>query len=270
MLQVPIRISSRIADGIKQFQPLIESAKKRDINESDTVVLMTGIISEILGFDKYNDITTEVPIRGTFCDLALKIDNKVQIIVEAKAIGIELKDHHVKQGIDYAANKGLEWVVLSNAINWRVYKVIFSKPINYSLVCEVDFLSLDNKADDDIQKLFILTKEAVSKNLLEDVFTQKQATSKFIIGNLLYFDPIISAIRKELRQLYPDIKVDTEEVKNVLLNDVLKREIIEGDEADDAKKKITKMYRKKEKLEDQKVTDTNIPDPASITSDKLN
>ena len=58
------------------------------------MVLLTGIFSEILGFDKYTDITTEHAIRGAFCDLALRINGNIAIIVQAKAIGIELKDPH--------------------------------------------------------------------------------------------------------------------------------------------------------------------------------
>src|ERR1051326_2349836 len=99
MTTVPSRISSRIAEGLKRFQPIVESARTRDINESDTVVLMTGILSEILGFDKYADITTELAIRGTFCDLALKIDGKLWLLVEAKAIGTDLKENHIKQAV---------------------------------------------------------------------------------------------------------------------------------------------------------------------------
>ena len=37
-------------------------------------------------------------------DLAVRIDQKFQFLIEVKAIGVELKDQHVKQGVDYAAN----------------------------------------------------------------------------------------------------------------------------------------------------------------------
>jgi hypothetical protein len=40
-------------------------------------------------------------------DLAVKIDDEIRFIIEVKAIGIDLKDAHVKQAIDYAANEGL-------------------------------------------------------------------------------------------------------------------------------------------------------------------
>lgn len=68
-MAIPTKIQSRLVEGLKKFQPIVESAKIRDANESDTVVILTGILSEILGFDKYTDITTEFAIRGTYCDL---------------------------------------------------------------------------------------------------------------------------------------------------------------------------------------------------------
>jgi hypothetical protein len=49
---IPSKVQTRIVEGLKKFQPIVESAKIRDANESDTVVLLTGIFSDILGFDK--------------------------------------------------------------------------------------------------------------------------------------------------------------------------------------------------------------------------
>jgi predicted type IV restriction endonuclease len=51
-----------------------------------------------------------------------------------KAIGLELRDQHVKQATDYAANQGCGWVALTNGIVWRAYKVSFTKPIEHELV----------------------------------------------------------------------------------------------------------------------------------------
>lgn len=252
MATITQKIQSRISEGLKRFQPIVESAKIRDVSESDTVVMLTGILSEILGYDKYLDITTELAIRGTYCDLALKIDGKLSLLIEAKAIGIELKEPHVKQVVDYAANKGIEWVILTNSVNWRIYKVVFSKPIQNILVCDIDFLKLRPKANQDIEQLFLLSKEAVSKSSLDDYFTQKQATNRFMIGNLLCEESILNTLKKELKQIYPDIKVTNDEIKTVLTTDVIKREILTGEESEEAKKKIAKVNKKKEKLKTEK------------------
>ena len=169
-MAVPSKIQTRLIDGLKKFQPIIEAAKIRDANESDTVVMLTGILSDILGFDKYTDITTEHAIRGTFCDLALKINGNISIIIEAKAVGIELKDPHVKQAVDYGANKGIEWVILTNGVTWRIYKILFTKPIQHIPVLQFEFLQIRSKSTDDLELLYLITKEGIHKNSLEEYY----------------------------------------------------------------------------------------------------
>ncbi len=265
MAIIPQKIQSRITEGLKKFQPIVESAKIRDVSESDTVVMLTGILSDILGYDKYVDITTEFAIRGTYCDLALKINDKLSILIEAKAVGIDLKEQHVKQVVDYAANQGIEWVFLTNSVSWRVYKVIFSKPIQNILVCDIDFLKLRPKAIQDIETLFLLSKEAVAKNSLNEFFTQKQATNKFMIGNLLSEESVLNTLKKELKLIYPDIKVTNDEIRTVLVAEVIKREILEGESSEEAKKKIAKANKRKEKLKEKKPVNSALPQMSDET-----
>src|SRR5690242_13363008 len=99
MTTIPSRVANRLTTAVKRFQPILSSAKARDVNESDTIIIVTDMLSEVLGYQKYSDITSEHAIRGTYCDLATLLDGTVQMLIEAKAIGIELKDPHVKQAI---------------------------------------------------------------------------------------------------------------------------------------------------------------------------
>jgi hypothetical protein len=256
-ITIPTKVQSRIVEGLKKFQPIVESAKIRDANESDTVVLLTGILSDILGFDKYTEITTEHSIRGTFCDLAIKINGNVAIIIEAKAIGIDLKDQHVKQAVDYGANKGIDWVILTNGVTWRIYKLLFTKPIQHIPVFQFEFLQIKSKSMDDLELLYNISKEGILKNSLENLYVQKQATNKFMIGNLLYTESVLTTIKKELKSIYPDLKVTNEEIEKVLFNGVIKREINEGEESDEAKKKIAKSLRKKDKIKTEKINNNS-------------
>jgi predicted type IV restriction endonuclease len=121
MAQVPTKVGERLASGLKRFQPVLQSAKARDVNESDTSIIVTDILSDVFGFDKYAEITREHCIRGTFCDLAVKLQDKVQFLIEVKAAGLDLKDAHVRQAVDYAANQGVDWVVLTNGVQWRIF-----------------------------------------------------------------------------------------------------------------------------------------------------
>lgn len=88
MAAVPKRVADRLVAGLKRYQPILESAKSRDVNESDTSMIVSDMLADLFGYDKYNEITRELCIRGTYCDLAVRIDEKFQFLIEVKAIGI--------------------------------------------------------------------------------------------------------------------------------------------------------------------------------------
>lgn len=257
MTKVPSKVSDRITSGIKRFQPILATAKTRDVGESDTVTIVVDMLADIFGYDKYSEITSEHAIRGTYCDLATKIDGVLQMLIEVKAIGLDLKESHVKQAIDYAANQGVDWVVLTNGITWRIYKVTFAKPIGQELVLEIDFGGLSNRNSKDIELLYLFCKEGWIKSVLGDFHTQKQALSRFFLSALIVSDPILQVLRRELKRLSPDVRVETDEILAVLTADVLKREVTEGDQAKEAARKIARAAGKT--LRSKKTADASAP-----------
>jgi len=240
MARLPKRAAERIVAGLKRFQPILANAKSRDVNESDTVVLVTDLLQEIFGYDKYEEITSEHMIRGTFCDLAIKLDGTLAFLIEVKAIGLELKEPHVKQVVDYAANQGVEWVALTNGIIWKVYKVSFSKPISHELVVDLELLSLNSRSSEHIELLGLLAKEGWQRAQLGDYHSQKQALSRFTLGALLLSDPVLEVLRREIRRLSPEVRIDLAEIEAALETEVLKREVLEGEKAETARKQVAK------------------------------
>lgn len=245
MASILKKVAERLTSGIKRFQPVLANAKSKDVNESDTVIIITDMLADVFGYDKYAEITSELAIKGTYCDLAIKLDGKIRLLIEAKAIGIELKDAHIKQAIDYAANQGIEWVVLTNAVTWRMYSVTFGQPISHELVEEFDFMVLNAKSDADLDSAYLFTKEALTRDVLEEYQLQRQAMSRFFLGALLLSDPVLAVVRRELRRMSPDVKIEVEEIRTALTEEVIKRDVLEGERADDARKKIAKMQRAK-------------------------
>ena len=119
-MKVSKKTEEMLRTGVAKFQKVLLAAKTRDLNESDTVAIITDMLADIFGYDKYMEVTSELAIRGTYCDLAIKIDDKFQFLIECKAIGIDLKEAHIRQATAYGANKGIEWVILTNGIVWRL------------------------------------------------------------------------------------------------------------------------------------------------------
>lgn len=244
MATIPSRVESRIIGAIKEFQPILTSAKTRDVNEPDTVRIVTEMLEKVFGYNKFSEVTAEHAIRGTFCDLATKLDGAIQLLIEVKAIGLELKDNHVKQAVDYAANEGVEWVVLTNAITWKVYKITFGKPIDHELIFEVDFISFDLKKRDQLELLFVLAKEGWVKSLLTELHEQRQALGKFVIAAILRSESVLDAMRRELKRVCPNVKIQNEQIEQVLMGEVLKREVVEGEKAVEAQKRVLRSNRR--------------------------
>lgn len=264
MAAVPKKVAERLVAGIKRYQPILSAAKARDVGEADTVTIIKDMLADVFGYDKYSDVTSEHSIRGTFCDLAIKIDNQLQTLIEVKAIGLDLKDQHVKQAIDYAANQGVDWVLLTNGITWRVYHLIFAKPIDQELVLEIDFCAMNPRADGDIELLYLWCKEGWQRSVLGEYHTQRQALSRFFVGAMLQTDAVLDVIRRELRRVSPDVRIDSSQIKEVLINEVIKREVLEGDKAEEARRKIAKVASKALRAASNK-----IPKPLADTTIEL-
>lgn len=265
---VPKRVANRISSALKKFQPILQSALDRDVNESDTVDIMTDMLDEIFGYDKYVEVTSEYKIRGTYCDLAIEIDGRIRLLIEVKAIGIELKENHLRQAVNYAANEGVDWVVLTNGINWQVYRVTFTKPIKKELVVDFDLLDLSPRKPDEMEPLFLLSREGLAQSALPDYFARKQATSRYVIGAILLSDPLLKSVRRELKKVSPDIKFDIDHIKGVVEREVLKREVVEGEKATEARKRVEKaakatQTRKKPKEKPIKKHEPSAGEPSS-------
>ena len=150
------------------------------------------MLAAVFGYDKYSEVTSEFSIRGTYCDLATKLDGVVQTLIEVKAVGYDLKEAHTKQAIDYAANQGVDWVLLTNGVCWRVYRVLFAKPIGQELVIDLDFCNLNARNERDLEMLYLWCKEGWQRSVLGEYHTQKQALSRFFVGAMLQTNPCLT------------------------------------------------------------------------------
>lgn len=270
MSSVPKKVAERFIKSVPKFQKVLQIAKDRDINESDTVAVLNDIFCDVFGYDKYLEVTSEFAIRGTYCDLALRVEDKVQFLIEVKAIGTDLKDSHMKQACDYGANHGVPWVVLTNGIEWKLYRIRFEQPINFDLVCTLDFLALNPRSEKDHETLFIIAKEGLNKNSREDFYEKVQSVNRYVIGNLMLTEPILSVICRELKKLADGMKIDVAEVDGIIRSQVLKREVVEGDEATAAHARITKFYRKSTApRRSKKIQALNPPAAASIPEESF-
>lgn len=240
-MKIAKRVIDRVSLGLKTFKPIAELHKDRDVSEADTVTLVKDMLSQCFGFDKYTELTSEQQIRGQFCDLAVKIDEKIKYLIEVKSAATSLNNTHIRQVVTYGANAGIKWVILTNSIEWQLYKVTLDKSVNSELVTSVNIFDIDIKADGDLQKIFLLCREGISADAI-DVFHQRSRLfNKFTVSQVVMGERVLSAIRKDVKRLFPEIRVSNESLLEMLQSEVFKRELVDSDEAKNHAKSIKRI-----------------------------
>ncbi len=77
-MPMPKRVADRIKSGLRTFTRILRDARSADRSEQDTTTIVTDMLASIFGYDKYSELTGEYNIRGTYCDLAVKLDGKMR------------------------------------------------------------------------------------------------------------------------------------------------------------------------------------------------
>ena len=237
--KIPKKVQDRLVAGLRRYQPIVRKLKERDVSEADTVTVIKDMLSDIFGYDKYAELTSEQQIRGTFCDLAIKVGEKVHYLAEVKSAGTSLNDNHLRQAVNYGAHHGIEWVILTNAITWKVYRLKFAQPLGWDEVCCFDMGDISSRSNDDLSKLYMLSRESVTTDVLQAYHRQAQILNRYVIAELLQSDTLLGTLRKEFRRLF-DMKPTVEELRGMVVTDVLKRDTLDGDGPTAAKAAIKK------------------------------
>lgn len=254
MINVPSAAAKRLASAVPKFKKVLLAAKERDVNESDTVTIVTDMLEEVFGFDKYSDITREFSIQGTYCDLAVKTAKDVDYLIEVKAIGLALKDSHLKQAVNYASREGIKWVVLTNGLVWQIHRVTLDGRVINEHLCDIDFESINARKDEDAQLLFLLCKRGMIKDNIDRYYEYKQTINKYALGAILRTDTIATIVRREIRKMNPGIKVSAEEIQEMISDEVLKREVIGSEAGIEAHKQVVKFQKSQERAKTRKTS----------------
>ena len=198
-----------IKKNLKTFLPIIEQAKARNANEADTANIVHKLFQDVLGWD-FLDLTSEYKIKSTYCDLAIKYQGDIHLLIEVKAIGLNLKEEHSRQASNYAAHEGVKFTLLTNGETFRLYNVDLDDKI---VVTEVfEFTLTHTPSLDDLTELYLLSKYSLLKEQISDYWTREETLSAVNLYKALLSEECLSALSKSLR-IEHGIKIDTEVIK---------------------------------------------------------
>lgn len=215
----------RLKAAIKKFSKPLSDLVSRDANEGDTRLIVTDMLCEGFGFDKYADLTTEYQVKGEFADYGVRIDKELVAFIEVKRVATKLAAKHLRQVESYAVNEGVEWMILTNGVVWQVYHITGGLPIIVDLSLEVDLLG-DTTVSQKANQLFYLTRESMKRRQIDELWQAKRATSPKSLGRVLCSEAVADVIRKELKRSTGQ-SVDNKEIVRLLKETVLRPECFE-------------------------------------------
>jgi predicted type IV restriction endonuclease len=198
-----------ITKDLKKYLPVFQQAHDQAMNESDTSMRISKFCEAVLGYDLFNDVSREHAVKERNVDYAIKLDGKVFFFIEVKQAGTTLKEKHIEQASNYAANAGVTWVLLSNGKNWNMYHLSFGDGIQIDLLWSIDILEGDFK--DAVCKLSMLHKKNINKGELDEYFAKKKILSPKSIVQAIFHENTLRLIRAHLRKS-SGLKVDEEEL----------------------------------------------------------
>ena len=121
------------------------------------------------------------------------------------------------------------------------------------LICDVDFTKITARSKSALEIIYAFSTEGTAGDILETFAEKQEILGRFFISAAILTDPSINEIRKQLRRASPGIKIDPEQIRKVIVDEVLKREVLEGDKATVAQKRMAKAVsmplRKTAKIE---------------------
>lgn len=220
----------RIKKGLRKFERVIERARENGANEADTRIIVTSILSELLGWDTFEHVTGEHRIKGNYADFALRRGKDLLAIIEVKAVGTTLGPKHLYQAVSYAANEGVDWVLLTNGCDWQAYRVLFTKPVEQDLAFKVSICDKEMKPAGKVELLYLLSLDAQRADELNTYYTKKAALSGGNAARLLLSEKMLRALRAEMRAATGHLAT-LSEIATILVEEVIRPEMLGDDTA---------------------------------------
>lgn len=232
----------KLLSRIKEYHKRYLRKKLNDLDESGTRLMINTFLTEVLGFASIEEVKTEYMIKGTYADYVIQTKGTRHFLVEVKSLSLNLTDKHLRQAVNYGANEGIEWALLTNGRNFELFRILFNKPIESRKVLSIDLGDRDSLKDS-VEHLQYLQRESVVRKGLDILWNKCLALDPANVSGLLSAPQVINFIRRTLKRKFR-AKFSDEEVITSLKRVIQEAVSLEGVKSTRIKKR--KRMRRKE------------------------
>jgi hypothetical protein len=164
--------SNNLAGVLAQVRERIGRLRGTSMNEQNTKASLIAPILRALGWDledvdevchEYRRLSNDMPV-----DYALLILRTPRLFVEAKSLDSNLDDRHwADQILVYAMHAGVEWVVLTNGDEYRVYNTHAAVPFEQKLFRAARISDEASRPDDLLE---LIARNRMTENWIDTLW----------------------------------------------------------------------------------------------------
>ena len=191
---------SLIVERLGTIVSAIDSFSKTDFisSEANTKKKIIEPLLEFLGWDtRGSEVILEYPVRigstTKHVDCALMLENKPVVLAEAKPYDATLSDDDSAQIISYGRIEDVQWVVLTDGQELKVFNTSVGKTEKECLVIEVNL----KKAPEQAQYLNLVSRESILTGEIEAT-AKRLAAARSALLNLRQKEGELSQKYKEI------------------------------------------------------------------------
>lgn len=217
---------NKLLSALKSYKKTFLHDKLEELDESGTRLMVNTFLTDVLGFASIEEVKTEYMIRGTYADYVIQTKGVRHFLVEVKSFSLTLSDKHLRQAVNYGANEGIEWALLTNGKQFDFYKILFQKPIDSKLVFSLNICNIDNLRHC-IDTVQFIHRDSILNKGLDRLWQKTVALDPKNVSGLLFAKPVINFIKRTLNRKYRN-KFSDEEIEQSL-NRIIHEEILLDD-----------------------------------------
>ncbi|GIX08204.1 MAG: hypothetical protein KatS3mg115_2607 [Candidatus Poribacteria bacterium] len=216
--------SDALVAAIQEVRERIQRDREQINTEAQTIASLIYPLLEALDWDPSNPSRVrfeDAALAGKKVDCALLVRGRPRVFIEAKVLGGALDDKAVAQLIGYCATENVDWGVLTNGEEWRIYWRKIGEKAPDQLLWRVELAS-DAPAAEVAGRLGLLRRDSVLngeldrkargeyvsrevKKALQTLFTDEGGGQKYLVSKIRQLagktitPSEIKAVLKELR-----------------------------------------------------------------------
>lgn len=201
---------SELQETLQLVRDRVSRYRGMPLNEQNTKASLVDPVLRALGWDtedleevhrEYKDKSIDKPV-----DYALLVLRTPRLFVEAKSLGENLNDRRwANQIMGYASVAGVEWVVLTNGDEYRIYNSHAPVPVDEKLFRSVRVSDDPSRSADTLE---LLSKSHIESNLIHTLWTAHHIDRQVegVVRGLFAEEPdaaLVRIIRGRLPSLNP-------------------------------------------------------------------